>query len=102
MNDKLVNVVARADIAIAETCEILLRKEAFADLNREQYAMLQASYETGKFKYMSEDKCLAELCGLFTVYVEPEDDQILLIAYPLEITNKLSFDCLSGSVAKGF
>ena len=102
MNDKLVNVAARADIVVAETGEILLRKEAFADLNREQYAMLQASYEIGKFKYMNEDECLAELCGLFTVYVEPEDDQILLIAYPLEITNKLSFDSLPGSVARGF
>lgn len=98
MNSIKVNVAARLSILETKTCHKISLDEISLDLTREQYERLQVSYDTLKPKYMNDDKNIADICNSFIDYYgyeDLEDDQKLVVSYPIEITTGLSFDNLA-------
>ncbi|WP_034450214.1 hypothetical protein [Butyrivibrio sp. AE2032] len=65
-----------------------------ARLDKKQYNRIKASYDTGIFQYMNEDTALADLMKFFDWGEEDNDDQKILIDYPLEIRSGFSFEIL--------
>ena len=98
MNNIKVNVAARLSILEAKTGHKITLDDISLDLTREQYERLQASYNTLKPKYMNDDESIADICNSFIDYYgyeDLEDDQKLVVSYPIEISTGLSFDSLA-------
>lgn len=99
MSNEKVNVAARLYVLETSTGHRNSLDDFYFDLSRDQYERLQTSYQTKKLKYMNDDACLEDFCKLLfkeygEEYLDLEDDQKLVVSYPIEITNGLSFDDL--------
>ena len=98
MDSMKVNVAARLSILETKTGHKITLDDISLDLTREQYERLQVSYNTLKPKYMNDDENIADICNSFIDYYgyeDLEDDQKLVVSYPIEITTGLSFDNLA-------
>ena len=97
MDDVKVNVAAGLFILETRSGHKISLDGISMDLTREQYERLQAAYNANKFKYMNDDDSVADICKVFIDYYgyedeDLEDDQKLIVSFPIEITNGLSFD----------
>ena len=104
MDNMKVNVAAGLYILETESGHKISLDEIRLDLTKEQYERLQASYSAIKSKYMNEDDNIADICQLFIDYYgdeDLEDEQKIIVGFPIEITSGLSFDNLCKKVPDG-
>ena len=96
MSNKKVNVAAALYVKELETGTIHALGERTPNLDIMQFNRIKASLESGRFRYMNEDECLADLMEMFGYSVEDDDEwEKVLVDYPLEIKNGFSFEALS-------
>jgi len=97
MDDAKVNIAARLYIMETRTNHRISLDDISIDLTKDQYDRLQVSYKEHKSKYMNDDENIADICKAFIDYYGYEDleeDQILVVTYPIEVCNGLSFESL--------
>ncbi len=97
MDKAKVNVAARLYILETKTGHRVSLDDISIDLTQEQYERLVASYKKSKPKYMNDDENITDICNSFMDYYGYEDleeDQILVVTYPIEVCNGLSFESL--------
>jgi len=97
MDSAKVNVAARLYILETSTGHRISLDDISIDLTKEQYERLLVSYKENKPKYMNDDEKIADICNSFIDYYGYEDleeNQTLVVSYPIEICNGLSFESL--------
>lgn len=99
MGNVKVNVAAKVSLLDIKSGLKLFLDDVCFNLTKEQYNRIQASYNTKKFKYMSDDESLADFCTFLDDYYEYEEleiNQRVVVSYPVEITGNLRFEDLHG------
>ena len=95
MDNKKVNGVAALYIKEMVTGTVHVLSERAPNLDMEQFGRIKASFESGRFRYMNNDKELSDLMEMFGYSVEDDDEwEKVLVDYPLEIKNGFSFEVL--------
>lgn len=97
MDSAKVNVAARLYILETNSGHRISLDDISIDLTKEQYERLVASYNEHKPKYMNDDENIADICRSFIDYYGYEDleeEQILVVTYPIEVCNGLSFESI--------
>ena len=61
-------------------------------VNEEQYNRIKASYDSKKFKNMSEDESLVDLCMVFEKEVRMAKWQRFVFDYPEDVVNGITFE----------
>ena len=94
MEGKKVLVMARFDIMLKANGMVVDKGEVDVELNKEQYDRLKASYDTGEFELMNEDISLHDIYKVFCKEADCPDNLALLMEYPAEIVENLTFENL--------
>ena len=94
MEEKKVLVFARFDVLLKANGMVVDKGEVYVELNKEQYDRLKASYDTGEFKLMNEDLSLLDIYMVFCSEADYADNLALLMEYPEEIVENLTFEDL--------
>lgn len=66
--------------------------EVWFRVNEEQYNRIKNSYESGKYKTMSEDEALSDLCTLIEKEIRKAKSHVFHLEFPEDIKNGITFE----------